>query len=228
MKSHTRQSRFAKLKTVAMIAVAVLMAKVLVSMVTEYRNYFPPNFEAVFLLGREATFQGAYPPAFYTHIIASPIALLIATYLMLSGKWRTHATLHRRLGKVQLGLVLGLVVPSGIVMSIWSFSGPLAGWGFATQAVATGVTIVVAARYAMRRDFASHQRWATYCFILLIAPLLFRIVAGLTIVTDTETIVGYQINAWLSWVIPLALFELRRYRKASRLVSEPTAAEGST
>lgn len=209
----------------ALVAAVVLLAKVLVSIVLEYVNYFPPNFDAVFLIGRKETFQGIYPPAFYVHILASPIALVVAAYLMLSGRWRTHGPWHRRLGKFQLGLVVGLVVPSGLVMAFWSFSGAWAGWGFGCQAVATGLTMIVAARYAMQRKFAQHQVWATYCFILLVAPLLFRIVAGLLIVTDTETLAAYRINAWLSWIVPLAIYELRRRIKGARAPIDNTLAE---
>jgi len=196
--------------------VALLLCKVLVSIVLEYVNYFPPNFNAVFLLGREASFRGVYPPAFYVHILASPIALLLAAYLMVSGKLRSHGKWHRRLGKVQLCLVLGLVAPSGFVMAFWAFTGPIAGVGFGLQAIATAVTVIMAARYAMQRKFLVHQRWATHCFLLLVAPLLFRIAAGLLIVTETESSVAYQLNAWLSWMIPIATYEVVRWRKGRK------------
>lgn len=222
VKAHGSSSRYRTLKAIAAGVVVLLLGKVLFSIVAEYVNYFPPNFEAVFLLGREESFRGIYPPAFFVHIITSPIAILLAAYLMLSGKRKSHGIWHRRLGKAQLFLVLGLVAPSGFVMAFWAFTGPIAGVGFSLQAIATAVTVALAARYAMRRNFPVHQRWATHCFLLLVAPLLFRIVAGLLIVTDTESFAAYQANAWLSWIVPMAAYEIVRWRKRRKAVTKKT------
>lgn len=213
VKAHGSSSRYRTLSALAAGVVVLLLGKVLVSIVSEYVNYFPPNFDAVFLLGREESFRGIYPPAFFVHIITSPIAILLAAYLMVSGKRKSHGTWHRRLGKAQLFLVLGLVAPSGFVMAFWAFSGPIAGVGFGLQAIATAVTVAMAARYAMQRNFPVHQRWATHCFLLLVAPLLFRIVAGILIFTDTESFAAYQANAWLSWIVPMVGYEVIRWRK---------------
>ena len=225
MKAHGSSSRYRTLKALAAGAVVLLLGKVLFSIVAEYVNYFPPNFDAVFLLGREQSFRGIYPPAFYVHIIASPIALLLAAYLMVSGKRKSHGTWHRRLGKAQLFLVLGLVAPSGFVMAFWAFSGPIAGVGFAMQAIATAVTVAMAARYAMQRNFPVHQRWATHCFLVLVAPLLFRIFSGILIVTDTETFAAYQANAWLSWILPMAAYEVVRWRKKRKAAMKRSACD---
>ncbi|MBA2114672.1 DUF2306 domain-containing protein [Bremerella alba] len=203
----------------------LLLGKVLFSIVAEYVNYFPLNFDAVFLLGREESFRGIYSPAFFVHIIASPIALLLAAYLMLSGKRKSHGTWHRRLGKAQLFLVLGLVAPSGLVMAFWAFTGPIAGVGFGLQAIATAATVVMAARYAMQRNFPVHQRWATHCFLLLVAPLLFRIVAGTLIVTESESFMAYQVNAWLSWIVPMATYEAVRWRKKRKSATKKTTPD---
>ena len=207
------------------LAASLLLAKVLVSMVAEYVNYFPPNFDAAFLIGREDSFFGVYAPAFYIHIVISPVVFLIAAYLMLSSKWKAHGAWHRRLGKLQLVLVCVLVVPSGMVMGCWAFSGPIAGVGFALQSILTGVTIIVAARYAMQRRFVEHQRYATYCFLLLVAPLLFRIASGVLIVSGYESLAAYQLNAWLSWMIPLAIYEARRQHKLVRAAKQAPAEE---
>ncbi len=213
MKAHDAKARYRMLKAIAAGVVFLLLGKVLVSIVAEYVNYFPLNFDAVFLLGREESFRGIYGPAFFVHIITAPVAILLAAYLMVSGKRKSHGPWHRRLGKVQLFLVLLLVAPSGLVMAFWAFTGPIAGMGFGLQAIATAVTVTLAARYAMRGNFAVHQWWATHCFLLLIAPLLFRIVAGILIVTETESFAAYQANAWLSWLVPLTAYELVRWRK---------------
>ncbi len=54
-------------------AAVLLVCKVTLSVVSGYGRYFPPDFDADFLLGREAYFFGPYRWAFYTHLVAGPI-----------------------------------------------------------------------------------------------------------------------------------------------------------
>ncbi|WP_158265559.1 DUF2306 domain-containing protein [Blastopirellula marina] len=213
MKAHGPARRLATLKKLALVATVLLGVKVVVSIVLQYGDYFPPNFDSSFLVGREKSFTGIYPPAFYAHIIAGPITLLLAAYLMFSGKRKTQQKLHRRLGKLQVLLVLGVIVPSGLIMAIWAFSGPIAGVAFALQSIATGITAAMAARYAMRKKIAIHQIWATRCFVLLISPLIFRLASGVLIVTESESVEAYRVNAWLSWLVPLLVYEVWRCRQ---------------
>ena len=61
---------------------AVLIWKVTASVVIGYRDYFPPNFQTDFLLGRETYFWGAYRWAFYVHLVSGPVSLLLGTILV--------------------------------------------------------------------------------------------------------------------------------------------------
>jgi hypothetical protein len=185
----------------------VLLAKVLVSIVYEYRRYFPPDFDAAFLTGREATFTTTYAVAFYTHIIAGPLTLLLGAFLMSSGAKKRFARMHRVAGRVQVALVLLALVPSGLVMARQAFAGPIAGAGFTALSVATGGTALAAMAYALQQKFASHQRWATRCYVLLVSPLLLRLVSGFLIVMQRESAWAYCANAWLSWLVPWAVLE---------------------
>ncbi len=224
MKAHGPARRLATLKTLALAVTTLLGAKIVASIVLEYGDYFPPDFDSAFLVGREKSFTGIYPPAFYAHIIAGPITLLLAAYLMFSGKRKTHSKLHRRLGKLQVLLVLAVIVPSGLIMAVWAFSGPIAGIAFALQSIATGLTAGMAARSAMLRKLATHQIWATRCFVLLVSPLLFRLASGVLIITESESVEAYRINAWFSWIVPLVAYEVWRLRKSrtskSRIVEQ--------
>jgi hypothetical protein len=61
--------------------------------------------------------------------------------------------------------------------------------------------------FARTKDFRLHRRWATRCFLLLASPLLLRLIAGAAIVTHMESDWFYRLNAWLSWLIPLTIYE---------------------
>jgi uncharacterized membrane protein len=199
--------RVARLQAFAFAAVVLLLTKVLVSIVIEYRRYFPPDFDSAFLTGRETTFTATYAAAFYVHILSGPLALLLGAFLMSSGARKRFARLHRLAGRLQMALVLLALVPSGLIMARQAFAGPIAGAGFAALSLATGATALAAMAYAMRRKVAIHQRWATRCFLLLVSPLLLRLVSGFLIVMHWESPWAYCANAWLSWLVPWAVLE---------------------
>jgi hypothetical protein len=215
--------------TIVSVALAVLGLKVLLGILVEYRWYFPPNFrESAFLTGREATFTAVYATAFYVHILVGPLTVLLGTFLLWNrgaGRWRAW---HRWGGRVQMAFIFVALVPSGLVMATQALAGPIAGWGFALLSVATAITAALALWRVMRGQILLHQQWAFRCYLLLVSPLLFRLVAGVFIVTQSESELAYRLNAWLSWLVPLAVYEawLRWPRVvALRTTSSKTAAD---
>jgi hypothetical protein len=207
--------RLSKLYVIARWALVVLFAKVLVAIVWEYRWYFPANFDAsAFLSGRRYTFVGLYRAAFYAHILCGPVAVVLGVFLMLSGGRARYRRIHRVVGRLQMLLVLAVLVPSGLAMAREAYSGPIAGLAFAALSVATGFSAAAAWRLVRARKFRSHRVWATRCFILLASPLLLRVIAGAVIVLDLESDLSYRLNAWLSWLLPLAVYEVWRWRGA--------------
>lgn len=209
MSRTSRTSRLPALRALASLAAAALFLKVLLSILYEYRWYFPADFvESAFLTGREETFAGMYGVAFYLHIISGPVAIVLGLLLVLRVRYRRLQRMHRWGGRLQAVVVLAAVVPSGLVMARHAFAGPIAGAGFASHSLLTGASMLAAVHFARAGQLATHQRWATRCFLLLCSPLLLRLISGVAIVTQLESAWFYRLNAWLSWLIPLASYEL--------------------
>ncbi len=202
--------RLEVLKQIAFWMLVLLFFRVVFLVVIEYRNYFPANFESNFLSGREANFFGLYRSAFYAHIISGPFCLLIAAFLMFSGKKRSLGKWHRWLGKTLSILVLLVMLPSGFIMATQAFTGLIAGISFYLLTLITAFCVGIASWHASQRRFAIHQLWATRSFILLCSPLLLRLMTGATIVSGFENEWTYRFAAWGSWLIPLTVFEIRR------------------
>lgn len=215
--------RLGTLKQIAFWLAVILFFRVVALVVVEYRNYFPANFESNFLSGRKAIFVGSYRFAFYAHIISGPTCLLIAAFLMFSGKKKSLGNWHRWLGKTLAALVLLVMLPSGFVMATRAFTGPIAGSAFFLLTFITAFCVAIASWHASQRRFAIHQLWATRSFILLCSPLLLRLITGATIVSGFENEWTYRFAAWGSWLIPLTVFEVRRSfsrRKQFRSIKE--------
>lgn len=187
---------------------AVLVCKVTIGVVMAYRDYLPPNFQSDFLLGREAYFWGAYSAAFYAHLAAGPATLLLGT-LLISERFRGMApTWHRRLGRLQGGLVLLLLVPSGLWMSRYAATGAIAGLGLAALAIATAACVLLGWKAAVERRLAHHRLWMGRLFMLLCSAVVIRMIGGLATVVGFNALWLYPLSAWASWLVPLAAFEL--------------------
>ena len=199
------------------ITVWLLVIKTVLVTWISYADYFPPNFQANFLLGRQSTFHGPYAVAFYVHILSGPVALLAGLFLMNSSWRKRFPQAHRIVGRWQLVCVLMLVVPSGMWMARFTNSGWLTDAAFMTLAVGTSWCAFCGWRTAINRQFRQHQIWMTRTFALLCSAVVLRIMGGLaTLFAWQDT---YPFAAWLSWFMPLAACEwmlVRFHRKRTR------------
>jgi len=187
---------------------------VLVSILMEYPNYFPPNFDSLFLQGRESTFPGVYSWAFYIHIFSVPFVLLNGLILLNESIRRRFSAWHRWLGRVQVVVLLALVLPSSAVMACNAFGGWPAGSSFLTLSAATAACAIIGVAYARHHRFDHHRRWMLRCYVLICSAVTLRLIsgaAGLIGVPSPEA--AYIIAAWVSWLIPLAVFEITQHRQ---------------
>ena len=195
---------------VVTLLAALLVARVTVGILLGYRDYLPPNFQSDFLHGREGYFWGIYQAAFYTHIAAGPVTLLLGLVLI-SEAFRTRfARWHRRLGKMQIALIVLLLAPSGLWMAWYAEGGAISASGFALLAIATGSCALLGWRAAVQRRFADHRRWMWRCYLLLCSAVVLRLIGGLASVTQVGGEWAYPLAAWASWLLPLAVFEIIR------------------
>ena len=197
------------LTTVLRWLAVLLIVRVLASILANYPDYFPPNFDSLFLQGREATFTGAYRPAFYIHIFSGPIVLFNGLILMSEYVRRHHSGLHRFLGRVQVVVLLLFVLPSGVVMARHAFGGWPAGLSFLLLSAATASCAIIGVGHARRGRYDRHRPWMLRCYILICSAVALRLISG------TVGLVGvpspehaYIFAAWSSWLFPLAAFEV--------------------
>ncbi len=195
------------LRRLLALLTALLICKVTLSVVIEYRGYFPPDFESDFLRGREPYFRGAYQWAFYTHVISGPASLMLGMILVSDRFRRSAPTWHRRLGRVQAACVLLLVAPSGLWMAWYAATGAIAAAGLGSLAIATAACVVLGWKAAAARRFADHRRWMSRTFVLLCSAVVLRMIGGLATIGQFDAAWLYPLSAWASWLVPLVVFE---------------------
>lgn len=201
------------------VAAALLIVKVTLSVVAGYRDYLPPNFDADFLLGREAYFWGPYCWAFYTHLASGPVSLLLGT-ILISDRFRSRfPRWHRRLGRFQVACVLLFVAPSGLWMAWHAMTGAVAGAGLGTLALATAFCTFVGWRAAVGRRYVEHRTWMWRMYLLLCSAVVIRIIGGLATVLESDALWIYPVSTWISWLVPLSIYECGRWWSARRPAS---------
>jgi hypothetical protein len=201
--------RYSILTTMLHWLAVVLIVRVLATILANYPDYFPPNFDALFLRGREVTFRGAYRAAFYVHIFSGPVVLCNGLVLLSEYVRRRHRGWHRWLGRVQVVVLLLFVLPSGAVMSRHAFGGWPAGLSFLLLSAATGSCAIVGVVHARHRRYDRHRRWMLRSYVLICSAVALRLIsgtAGLVGVSSPEH--AYIFAAWSSWLLPLAGYEI--------------------
>jgi hypothetical protein len=212
------------LERILALMAGVLILKTTVSVISNYHNYLPPNFASDFLRGREPHFFSAYQWAFYAHILSGPVSLILGLILIAERSRAHFPRLHRYLGRIQVACVLLLVTPSGLWMAYYAAAGPIAAVGLAALAVATATCASLGAWSAVRRRFVDHQRWMWRCYLLLCSAVVLRLIGGLATVTGVTAAWVDPLAIWTSWLVPLAVFELRvGIRKKHRSRHTPCA-----
>jgi uncharacterized membrane protein len=202
-------ARYRTLTTVLRWLVVLLILRVLVAIVWNYPDYFPPNFDSLFLQGREATFTGTYRLAFYVHIFTGPVVLLNGLILLSESVRRRHRGLHRVLGWGQVIVLLLFVLPSSVVMSRHAFGGWPAGLSFLLLSAATAGCAVAGVVSARRRRYDLHRRWMLRCYVLICSAVTLRLISGAAGLIGVPSPEGaYIVAAWSSWLSPLAAYEI--------------------
>ncbi|WP_439632275.1 DUF2306 domain-containing protein [Gemmata sp.] len=202
-------ARYRILTTALRWLAVVLILRVLATILANYPDYFPPDFESLFLLGREATFTGAYRVAFYVHIASSPL-VLVSGLVLLSETVRSRCgSFHRYLGRAHVMALLVLVLPSSIVMARYAFGGWPAGASFVLLAFATAACAVAGVGCARGRRYDRHRRWMLRSYVLICSAVVLRLISGAAGLIGVASPEGaYIAAAWSSWVIPLLGYEV--------------------
>ena len=216
-------TRLEFLKLLLRSAVGLLILRALFDILSNYPDYFPPNFKSDFLEGREESFPGLYSIAFYVHIITSPFALITGLILLSETLRHKCGRCHRYLGRTQVTVLLLCVLPSSVVMSWQAYAGWAAGISFILLSIATGICAITGTKYARKYQFEAHRRWMIRCYVLICSAIVLRMTTGLfEMISVTNAEAAYIFTAWTSWLIPLGITEMLLRMNMHRQKSSPT------
>ena len=172
-------------------------------------EYYTPNFEKGFLIGKSAVFP-TYQIFLYSHIIGAPVALLTGLF-QFSFK---NSIIHQKIGLIYVVSILTLAGPGGFGMSFFALGGTASVINFLLLSTLWMLTTVLAFFYARQRSIEKHRTMMVRSFILTNSAVLIRLFSYLNHqfqILDLET--GYVVIAWLSWLPGLLIYEVSLMKK---------------
>ncbi len=147
------------------------------------------------------------PWGLQVHIAASGVAMILGAFQFLKVLRQKAPAVHRWMGRLYVtACVVGGLAGGTIALS--STAGPIAGWGFFLLAILWVPFTLLALAAAMRRDFASHERWMIRSFALTFAAVTLRLYLPMTFIFDLEFLPAYRVIAWIAWVPNLIVAEI--------------------
>ena len=148
--------------------------------------------------------------ALYLHVPTALFALP-ACWALLSRPLRTrHPWLHRWLGRVTAGLLLTIVVPSGLYLGLFAQGGLFTTLGFWLTGLITLVATLGSIGSARRRDFRTHRRCSSHVAAQLGVAVWSRF---LLLGAEALGLYGHGVSAAALWlpVVGSALIVERRF-----------------
>ncbi len=143
--------------------------------------------------------NGWYVPAFYLHITAGGIALLIGwTQFSLRLRAR-YLNIHRLIGKVYV-IAVGVSGCAGLCIAFFATGGLVPAMGFGTLAITWLFTDVMAYSSIRRLDVDRHQQWMIRNYALTFAAVTLRIYLPLSQLLHLPFLTAYAVISWLCWI----------------------------
>lgn len=172
--------------------------------------------------------------AFYTHIVAGGLALVVGPSQFWKGLRTRHPLVHRTLGRTYLvAVAIGAV--AGLAIAPVNDAGIVGMFGFGGLAVLWFATGFAGYRAIRRGDVPSHRAWMMRNFALTYAAVMLRIWLPLLIVVQLPFTTGavdfdavfanaYAAVPFLCWVPNLVVAEWLVARRGLPTFWSPTPA----
>ena len=163
-----------------------------------------------------------YRWAFYLHIFSS-LFVLIAGGTQFSPWILQHwRKVHRWMGRLYVGLILGVAAPAGLVLAFYGNGGWISQSSFVVLSLLWWVFTFWGLRSALKGQFKRHGDWMIRSFALTLSAISLRLYQFLLalLLPSLDPEITYLYLAWISWVGNWAVAEyLIYYGLSQRLLT---------
>lgn len=179
--------------------VLVALLATLIGLYPSLYFFIDRNFGLLSSKSKELLANVAWNTAFYIHIIAGGLALLVG-WLQFNAKMRTqYVQLHRQIGKGYVIAVL-LSAVAGFYIALFATGGIIPSVGFMCLAVVWFYTTYRAYSSIKNKQVEAHRKMMIYSYAACFAAVTLRIWLPLLTAATGDFTTAYRIVAWLCWV----------------------------
>ena len=162
-------------------------------------------------------------PILVIHVAGGVLALLSGPLQFVRRIRARRPTFHRVTGRLYVA-ACAIGAPSGLVLAIGSTAGPAVSIGFGIPAILCGAFTWLGWRAAVERRFAAHAEWMLRSYATIAAAITLRLLIPASAYLDFDFLAAYRVNAWLAWIINLALVEYAIRRNRGSGATRPSLA----
>ncbi len=172
-------------------------------------QYLPLGLDVAFLrLKGSALAFPYYRHAFFAHVFASMVVMLIGVGQFSDSFRQNWPQLHRGFGKGYIGLVLLVAAPTGLVLALHANGGWVAQASFVLQALLWFGFTWRAYATIRRGDVTAHRRYMWRSYALTLSAISLRLFKwGIVWAFAPPPMDTYRIVAWLGWMVNLGVVE---------------------
>ena len=183
---------------------------------------FPTDIDFLANKPRQTLETPYYMVAFYIHISSSVLVLAAGLTQFSKRLMFRYPKWHRNIGKIYVFTVLCLSAPTGLVMAFHGSGGAAARWAFVLQASGWWFLTFMAYRKVLHKDLLAHGEFMLRSYAMAFSAISLR--AGTFVFVWIKIWMDircpnqdwsllcypnfYVLEAWLSWVLNLAVAEI--------------------
>ena len=159
-----------------------------------------------------AHYLGEVPLGLQAHILAAPVALLVAPFQLWRGLRARRPVLHRWTGRIYaLAVLIGGI---GSLAMLPHFTGAtFSALGFGVLAVVWIGTTALGIAQARNGNLSAHRRWMLRSVALTYAAITLRLIMAPLMAMGCALDDTYLVTAWGSWLLNLAVLEFWQARR---------------
>lgn len=152
------------------------------------------------------------PLRLWGHLLGAPLALALAPLQLWTGLRRRWPGLHRWSGRLY-GVAVLVGGLSAIGLAPTTQGSDFVRAGFVVLGVIWIISTGLGIWHARRGDLARHRWWMQRSLALTFAAITLRIIMAPLMASGWTVAETYEITAWGSWLLNLALLELWQRRR---------------
>ena len=190
----------------------VIVLLTLQVVLTSVLRYFTQSWEAPSVITQNSFAN----PFLVVHVAAGIVAMLLGPLQFVGAIRKRYPAIHRVSGRLYVAAI-AVAAPTGLILSLGTTAGPIAGTGFAILAILWPIVTFLGVRAAIDRNFAEHRKWMLRSYALTATGLTLRVMLPLAGLFEIPFYDAYRVIAWASWMTNLAMAEyyLRRSRESA-------------